>query len=99
MQALAAVQLDDVDDFIAHERGDVLRLVVHEHADRLNFRVEVLLEPRRIHIRHMPAALCEHKADEVRFCFVRGLNILFAGQSAEFQLHFTASRRASSASF
>lgn len=84
MQALAAVKLDDIDNLIAHERGNMLRLVVHEHADRLNFRVEVLLEPRRIHIRHMTAALREHEADKVRFGFVRGLYIRFAGQSAEF---------------
>ena len=48
MHALAAVQLDNVDNLIAHERGNMLRFVVHEHADRLNFRVKVLLEPRRV---------------------------------------------------
>ena len=48
MQTLAAVQLDNVDNLIAHERGNMLRLVVYEHADRLNLRVEVLLEPRRV---------------------------------------------------
>ena len=48
MQALAAVQLDNVDNLIAHERGNMLRFVVHKHADRLDVRVEVLLEPSRV---------------------------------------------------
>ena len=53
-----------------HQRRDMLRLVVYKHADRFNLRIEVLLQPRRVQIGHMAAALCEHKADIVRLGFV-----------------------------
>ena len=86
-----AVQLNEVDDLVPHQRRDMLRLVVYKYTDRFNLRIEMLLQPRRVQIGHMAAAVRKHKADIVRAGLICCLNILDTSQSAEFQFHFAAS--------
>ena len=86
-----AVQLNEVDDLVPHQRRDMLRLVVYKYTDRFNLRIEMLLQPRRVQIGHMAAAVRKLQSRYSPAGLICCLNILDTSQSTEFQFHFAAS--------